>query len=148
MAKKLKVLLTVRPLWLLMAAAVVAFIVGMLTPVTAPFRGPIVDINDTILIAVLIALGAFVAQLYVDRGQMMARIGKLETDLQGFRDENTNLRDDLAAAASFINRIGWWVTQGMPPTKRPRPPQQLAEHIDAELWASGEAIGDAVGGTD
>jgi len=141
MADKIKLLLTVRPIWLLGVVILVAFAGGILTPVAAPVRGPIVDINDTILIAVLIALGAFVAQLYVDRGQMMSRIGKLESDLQGFRDENTNLRDDLAAAASFINRIGWWVTQGMPPNKRPRPPQQLAEHIDAELWMNDEAIG-------
>ena len=148
MTQRIKVLLAVRPVWLLALVIIVAFVAGILTPVTANFRGPIVDINDAILIAVLIALGAFVAQLYVDRGQLYARIGKLEADLKGFRDENSSLRDDLAAAASFINRIGWWVTQGMPPSKRPRPPQQLAEHIDAELWASGEAVGDAVGGTD
>ena len=134
MADRIKVLLTVRPLWLLVLVIVVAFVGGIVTPVSVPIRGPIIDINDTIMIAILMAFGGIILNLY-------NRIGKLEADLKSFRDENVTLRDDLAAAASFINRIGWWVTQGMPPNKRPRPPQQLAEHIDAELWMNDEAIG-------
>ena len=130
----LKVLMKVRPIWVLLAMVTGAFIIGLFIPTTAQFRGPLVDINDTILVAVLVALGGFVAQLYL-------RLGKLENDLSAFRAKNEDLHNDLAAAASFINRVGLWVTAGMPPAKRPRPPKQLAEHIDAELWADDPAVG-------
>ena len=133
MSKKLKVLLTVRPVWLLLVAACVAFLIGVVTPVSAPVRGPLVDINDTILIAVLVTLGGFVAQLYL-------RMGKLEADLEKFRDDNNDLRSDLSAAASFINRIGWWVAKGCK-GPMPRPAKRLDEHIDAGLWSDDAAVG-------
>lgn len=146
---KLKLILTVRPIWLLLVVAALALIIGLLIPVTPDFRGPIVDINDTIMIAILVALGGFIANLYLQRGQDLARIGKLEDnlkaaqqDFQASRDQNDTLRSDLAAAASFINRVGYWITQGMPASKRPRPPKQLDEHgVDMDPWDDEMPIG-------
>lgn len=136
-----KVILAARPVWVLVLVAVVMaavfWTIGLMTPTTPGFRGPLVDINDGIMIAILVALGGFVLNLY-------NRIGKLETDLQTFRSENDTLRTDLRAATTFIDRVGLWMVAGMPASKRPRQPKQLAEYIDPELW--GEDI--AVGGTD
>lgn len=131
--KRLKVILSGRPLWMLTAIGA-AFVGGILTPVSVPIRGPLVDINDTILIAILVALGGFVAQLYL-------RMGKLESDLAKFREENDGLRADLTAAVSFIDRLGLWIAAGMPPTKMPRPAKRLEDHIDAELWVDDPAVG-------
>lgn len=135
---KLTLILKARPMWALVVAVCVALGVGLLIPTSANFRGPLVDINDGLMVAILIALGGFVAQLYL-------RMGKLEADVAKFRDENDGLRADLTAAASFIDRLGLWIAAGMPPGRTPKPAKRLEEHIDAELWTDEST---AVGGTE
>lgn len=135
---KLKVILQGRPIWLFIVGVAVALSVGLMIPTSSGFRGPLVDINDGLMAAVLIALGGFVAQLYL-------RMGKLEADVARFRDENDGLRADLTAAASFIDRLGLWIAAGMPPGRTPKPAKRLEEHIDAELWTDEST---AVGGTE
>lgn len=136
MSNKIKVILAVRPLWLLVGAVAVAFAAGIIMPMAPGVRGPLVDINDGILIAILVSLGGFVAQLYL-------RMGKLETDLRSFREDNDGLRADLTDAASFINRVGLWVAKGSK-GPIPQPSERLSKHVDAELWAE-EPV--AIGGT-
>lgn len=104
-------------------------VIGLLIPLPEGVRGPLVTIDNTILIAVLVALGGFVAQLYT-------RMNKLEADVNRFRDENDGLRADLTAATSFIDRLGIWLLAGSPPDKTPKPAERLREHIDAELWSN------------
>ena len=143
MTKRIKVLLTVRPVWLLVAAATLAFAVGIFIPTSPTFRGPLFSIENTILIAATVVLGALIAQLYVDRGQMLTRIGKLEDDLRTVRSDNDESRADLTDAASFINRVGLWISKGCKGPV-PQPSERLAKHVDTELWA--EEV--PVGGTD
>ena len=107
-------------------------VVGIATAIPGK---PLVDINDGILIAILVALGGFLAQLYLRLGKLEDRIGTLET-------AKSEALDKLAAAASFINRVGFWVARGCV-GPMPQPPEQIRAHIDAELWES-----DAPGGTD
>lgn len=139
MPKRLKVLLTVRPAWLLVVAVAIAFAGGLLIPTAPTVRGPLLSVENSVLIAALVGLGVLVGNLYMQRGQDLARIGKLEDDLKAaqkdlhsFRDENSTLRDALNAAASFINRVGLRLMSGRGPW--PQPPEQIASHIDAELW--------------
>ena len=136
---KFKVIVQGRPVWLLIAAVLAALLVGLLIPTSPTFRGPLVSVENSVLIAALVGLGVLVGNLYMQRGQDLARIGKLEDDLKSaqkdlhsFRDENSTLRDTLNAAASFINRVGLRLMQGRGPW--PQPPEQIASHIDAELW--------------
>lgn len=145
---KIVLVFKARPLWLLIVAASLALIVGLLIPTAPGFRGPIVDINDGILVAVITALGLFVTGLSLFVAQLWQRLGKIENDLKEYRKETEAQQGDLAAAASFINRIGlaWrqWIVTGRVPAEMPQPPAQLAKHgVDAELWEQ-----DAPGGTD
>jgi len=155
---EIKLILKTRPIWLMVAAVVVALIIGLIVPTGPTFRGPIVDVNDGTMLTIfgisVTAFGLVLAQMYVDRGQMLTRIGKLEDDLQELRSvidtERGEKRDalaDLSAAASFINRIGlaWrqWIVTGVIPKELPQPPEQLTKHgVDVELWDA------PVGGTD
>ncbi len=114
-------------------AAAIAFPIGVLAPI--PGKQPFVDVNDAILIAVLVAVGGFLAQLYL-------RMGKLEDKVAQLEAARSEALDKLGAAASFINRIGLWLAKGAV-GPMPQPPAQIRDHIDAELWES-----DAPGGTD
>jgi len=114
-------------------AALLAFGIGTAAPI--PGKQALVDINDGILIAVLVAMGGFLAQLNQRQGKLEDRL----TQLEAARSEAL---DKLGAAASFINRIGLWVARGCV-GPMPQPPDQIRAHIDAELWES-----DAPGGTD
>ena len=109
-------------------ALVIVFAAGLLTPTPPGFRGPLVDLNDTLLIAVLVALGGFVAQLYL-------RMGKLETDVKALQEGKAEALDKLTAAASFINRVGLWIAAGCRDAM-PEPPNQILPHIDGKLWES------------
>ncbi len=136
---KLKLILTTRPLWVLPAVIIIALAVGLTTGVQIPLppniRGPLVDINDGILIAFIVALGGILAQLY-------SRVGKLEERITAVEAAKDAALDKLTAAASFINRIGLWLAKDRA-GDMPQPPDQILPHIDAELWND-----DAVGGTD
>ena len=125
--KTFKVSFKGRPVWLTAIAVAAALVIGILIPMPENARGPLVTVDNTILIAVLVALGGFVAQLY-------ARMNKLEADVFRFRAENDGLRADLTAATTFIDRLGIWLLAGSPPDKTPAPAERLREHIDAELW--------------
>lgn len=116
-------------MWLLAIAVVTSLVIGLLIPLPEGVRGPLVTVDNTILIAVLVALGGFVAQLYT-------RMNKLEADVSRFRAENDGLRADLTAATTFIDRLGIWLLAGSPPDKTPKPAERLREHIDAELWSN------------
>lgn len=124
-----------RPYWVLGVGMILMLVLGVLIPLPPYFRGPLVDINDGILIAVLVAISAFVAQLYVDRGQLLLRMGKLEDSVTDFREENDDLRSDLRAATSFIDSVGLWIVGGMHPSLRPSPPKRLENQINSTLWA-------------
>lgn len=136
---KLKVLLTVRPVWMLVVAVLVAvvigFLSGLLTPIPSSSRVPILDINDGILLGVLAGLGIFVGHLY-------SRLAKLEDRIEAVEAAKDAAVDKLSAAASFINRIGLWLTDGQR-GPLPKPPNQILPHIDGALW-----IDDSPGGTD
>lgn len=136
---KLKVLLTVRPVWMLVVAVLVAvvigFLSGLLTPIPSSSRVPILDINDGILLGVLAGLGIFVGHLY-------SRLAKLEDRIEAVEAAKDAAVDKLTAAASFINRIGLWLTDGQR-GPLPKPPNQILPHIDGALW-----IDDSPGGTD
>ena len=127
--KTLKVSVKGRPVWLTALAVVAALVTGILIPMPGNARGPLVTVDNTILIAVLVTLGGFVAQLY-------ARMNKLEADVSRFRAENDGLRSDLTAATTFIDRLGIWLLAGSPPDKTPKPAERLREHIDANLWSN------------
>ena len=140
---KLKLTLQGRPLWLLFVVAAAALVAGLLIPTTPGFRGPLFTIENDLLGAVILALGGFIANLYADRGQLYSRLGKLETDLEKLRERNEAQRGDLAAATTFINRVGLWLAGGMK-GPLPQPPEQLLKHgVDDELWDD-----PALGGTD
>ncbi len=136
---KIKLILTARPLWVLPVLVIVALIAGIAAGVQIPLppniRGPLVDINDGILIAFIVALGGILAQLY-------SRVGKLEERIGAVEAAKDEALDKLTAAASFINRIGLWLAKDQR-GEMPQPPEQILPHLDAELWPQ-----DAVGGTD
>lgn len=132
---QLKLILKGRPIWLLVVAVVVTLVVGLLIPVAPGVRGPLVDINDGILLAILAGMGLFVGNLYQRLGKLEDRLGTLEVAKDAALDK-------LTAAASFINRIGLWLTAGQQ-GPMPQPPDQILPHIDAELWEQ-----DNPGGTD
>lgn len=142
---KIKVLLTVRPVWMLVVAVLVAVVIGylsgLLTPIPSSSRVPLLDINDAILLGVLAALGIFVGHLYSRLGKVEDRNLALETRIATLEQARGEAIDKLSAAASFINRVGLWVRGGMR-GPMPEPPDQILPHIDAELWET------PVGGTD
>lgn len=144
---KIKLILKARPLWILVLVATLSVIVGLLIPTAPGVRGPLFTVENAILGIVIVALGGFIANLYLDRSQLYTRLGKLEDDVRTLREANEQQRGDLTAAASFINRLGLairkWIDSGMPPRDLPKPPDQLLKHgVDDELWS------DAIGGTD
>lgn len=112
--------------WITTGLTLAAFALGVLTPVPGAVRGPLVDINDGVLIAVLVALGGFVAQVYL-------RLGKLEDRLGVMEQEKGEALSKLTLAASFINRVGLWLAGGQR-GPMPQPSAQLDDHIDTELW--------------
>lgn len=132
---KLKVIVQGRPVWLLIAAVLAALLAGLMIPTAAPIRGPLVDINDGLLIAVLGGLGLFVGHLYT-------RLSKLEDRITAMEAAKDAALDKLTAAASFINRIGLYIAGGMR-GPLPEPPEQILPHIDAGFWEQ-----DSPGGTD
>lgn len=150
---KIKVLLTVRPVWMLVVAVLVAVVIGylsgLLTPIPSSSRVPLLDINDAILLGVLAALGIFVGHLYTRLGKvedrnlaLEARLDAAATRIDAVEAAKDAAVDKLTAAASFINRIGLWLTDGQR-GPLPKPPNQILPHIDGALW-----IDDSPGGTD
>lgn len=139
---KFKLVLQTRPIWLLIAAVAIALIVGLMIPTTADFRGPLVDINDGVLIAVITGLGVFVTGLGLFVAQLYQRLGRLEDRIGTIETAKDAALDKLTAAASFINRIGLWLAAGQR-GPMPQPPDQILPHIDAELWGD-----EAIGGSD
>lgn len=135
---KFRALVKVRPLWLLVVAVAVTgllgYLSGLLTPIGPDKRAPLLDINDGILLGVLGGLGLFVGHLY-------SRLGKVEDRVAAMEAAKDAAMIKLTAAASFINRVGLWLSAGQR-GPMPEPPEQILPHIDAELWDP------PVGGTD
>lgn len=92
------------------------------------------------IIAVLgVGLTAWLTWLASGASRLQTRIDTLEVRqteaekrIAGLETEKRTALDALAAAASFINRIGYRILSGRGPW--PEIPSQIAPHIDAELW--------------
>lgn len=88
---------------------------------------PLVTAGGVIIAAGLTLIGVIVVQLW-------ARVHRLEDRLDRVEAERDTLDRALRAAAEFIDRVGAWLADGMAGRPRPRLPDRLREHVDADLW--------------
>lgn len=89
---------------------------------------PAIIAGGAVIMAAAIALGGSML------GHLYARVSRLEDGLHAVEADNRKLHGLFQLAVSFINRVGLWVSTGGDPDRRPEPPDQLREHIDAGPW--------------
>lgn len=93
--------------------------------------------DPSLAVALITLIGGLLGgwMLYLASGSrdLRARIESLESRMTTLEAEKNRLSTLVSAAASFINRVGQWISCGQS-GPMPTPPPQLHDHIDTELW--------------
>lgn len=87
-----------------------------------------------ILTTLGVAFGAWLTWLASGVRDLRARIDTLEGRIAKIEEERNSYALLVSAMASFINRLGAWVEAGADRRRKPKPPPQIANHIDAAAW--------------
>ena len=87
-----------------------------------------------ILAAMAMGFGAWLTWLASGARDLRGRVDTLENRISKIEGERDSLASLVSAMASFINRLGVWVEAGADRKRKPKPPPQIAAHIDVEPW--------------
>lgn len=101
-------------------------------PAVIPWPDP--PIIAAIIAALGVSFGAWLTWLASGARDLRGRIDTLEGRIAKIEEERDSYALLVQAMATFINRLGVWVEAGADRKRKPKPPPQIAAHIDAEPW--------------